>query len=487
MGRVLAVVFKALALLVMVAAPLLGVWVASSLAAYGNRRVGWIVTSGLLLFPIVPLVWVGLSEWRRRARGVTKPHILTFADRLVVRTLVVNVVFLGVLVASTPKTVFIALSARGDWFLRDHHGMIAERVRHGTFALAGGLEWLYDATHPNPYATYDTTHQPRPDKVGTPTTTDAASASASASPPSTAETAHVTPPSEPPKDHPSWPMKHELQPVVVQMPAEAEQSIESVGRYIKDHEPDPVLRVKALHDWVADRIAYDGPGYRSGNIPLADGDPAKVFERRLGVCAGYAQLLVSLGKVSGDEIVYVVGNVRTSDTPIDGSPHAWNAARIGGAWYLIDATFDAGYLDGETFHKQFSSDYLFTPPNVFGVSHFPEDKDWQLTKTPLTRGDFIRQPMMNPTFFARHMELVTPDRSQVDVTGRLEIVLKNPSTHWLVTYGPVTGGKDTRCTVDGFTRAQCDLPAGAWNVKLFGSDQEYGTFDYLGALNVNSH
>ncbi len=141
MGRAIAIFFKALAVAVMIATPLLGAWVASSLAAYGNRHVGWVVASGLLLFPVLPLVWLGLSEWRRRARGVTRPHILTFVDRLVIRALVIYVVFLAVLVASTPKTVFIALSARGDWFLRDHHGPIAEPVRRGAFVLAGRRRW----------------------------------------------------------------------------------------------------------------------------------------------------------------------------------------------------------------------------------------------------------------------------------------------------------------------------------------------------------
>ncbi|HEY2367053.1 MAG TPA: hypothetical protein VGH87_11745, partial [Polyangiaceae bacterium] len=98
----LAIVFKVLAWALMVATPLLGVWVASSLAAYANARVSWVVASGLLLFPVGPLAWVGISEWRRRARGVTRDHILTFGDRLVLRTLVLNIGFLVVLIAARP-------------------------------------------------------------------------------------------------------------------------------------------------------------------------------------------------------------------------------------------------------------------------------------------------------------------------------------------------------------------------------------------------
>jgi len=490
MARAIAVIFKALAVLLMVAAPLLGVWVASSLAAYANARVGWVVLSGLLLFPGLPLAWEGIAQWRRARDGKgNKPHILTFGDRLVLRTLAVNIAFLGILLASTPKTAFVALSARGDWFLRSSHGSLAERLRRGAFKLAGSLEWLYDATHPNPYDKYEAKDRPHPDKPGKPVTTPVATATATGSPQNGA------PRGETEATPASWPMPHALHPIVTNMPPEAEQSIESVGHYIAAHEKDPVLRIKALHDWVTDRIAYDGPAFRSGNIPFDDGDSAKVFQRKLGVCAGYSQLMVALGKASGDEIVYVVGNVRTSESPVDGLAHAWNAVRISGAWYLIDATFDAGYLEGDKFHKQYSSDYLFTPPEVFGVSHFPEDKDWQLRDAPISRGDFIRQPMMQPAFYARHLELVAPDRSQVSVSGHVDIVLKNPSTQLLVDYVPSTGGTGTDCAVDhrgdsgagnSLTHARCDLPSGSWNVMLFGSDADYGKFEHLGTLAVNS-
>lgn len=470
MSRVFSIVFKALAWALMIATPLLGVWVASSLAAYANARVSWVAASGLLLFPVLPLAWVGFSEWRRRARGVTREHILTFSDRLIVRTLVINVAFLVVLIAARPKVAFIALSARGDWFLGDHHGKIAEATRRGAFKLAGGLEWLYDATHPNPYEQYKPQNQEKPT-------------------PPPKEDQH-----EPQKDKSEtqapakprmWPTPHAVHPVITTIPPEDETSIESVGKYIASREKDPMLRIKALHDYVADRIVYDGPAYRSGNIPMEDGDAQIVFSRKLGVCAGYAQLLTALGKASGDDIAYVVGNVRTQESPVDGAPHAWNAAKIDGLWYLIDPTFDAGYLDGSTFHKQYASAYLFTPPDVFGVSHFPQDPAWQLRDKPISRGDFIRQPMMQPAFYARGIKLVTPDRSQVTVDGTFDVRLQNSATYLLVDYRSkgASGGK--MCRVDGFTHASCDLPAGSWDVLLFGNDTGSGTFEHLGTFEVN--
>ncbi len=467
MAKALGILFKAFAWTLMLATPLLGVWVASSLAAYANARVGWVAASGLLLFPLGPLAWVGLSEWRRRRRGVTRPHILTFADRLILRTIALNVAFLAILIATRPKVAFVALSARGDWFLRDRHGAVADRARRGAFRLAGGLEWLYEATHPNPYEKFEPHDTSKP--------TPAPTSTATAGPVLT----------DKPKP---WPTPHELESVVSDIPPAEEQSIESVGKYIAAHEHDPLSRVKALHDWVADRIAYDGPRFVAGTFTADDEAPSTVFARRVGVCAGYAQLLAALGKVTGDEIVYVVGNVRTLGTPVDGAPHAWNAAHVGGVWYLLDATFDSGYLDGSTFHKKSSTDYLFTPAEVFGVSHFPDDPAWQLRDKPISRGDFIRQPMMQPAFYARGLRLDAPDRSQITVSGRFDVRLENAGTHLLMSYAPVGfSGEGTPCVVDGFTHASCDLPRGKWDVLLFGSEAGVGKFDHLGTFEVNSN
>ena len=42
------------------------------------------------------------------------------------------------------------------------------------------------------------------------------------------------------------------------------------------------------------------------------------------------------------------------------------------------------------------------------------------------------------------------------------------------------------CSVDGFQHALCDLPAGSWDVLLFGNDTGNGTFEHLGTFEVNS-
>src|SRR5262245_51016328 len=79
----------------MVLTPLFGFWLASSLAAYHNASQWLSLLVGLLLFPILPVGWDLLYAWRLRRRQYDGPRYLTGVDRLVLRTLIINGLFLG--------------------------------------------------------------------------------------------------------------------------------------------------------------------------------------------------------------------------------------------------------------------------------------------------------------------------------------------------------------------------------------------------------
>jgi transglutaminase-like putative cysteine protease len=491
---------KILWIAIVVTTPVLGVWVASSLAAFENGPVWAVVLAGLVLFPLGPAAWEGWSEWRRARRVYAKPHILTLLDRIILRTLAINVVFLVGLLATHPKSAFGAISTRGDWFLDGRHGARAEAVRGRLFGAAAALVWLYAAANDNPYRDGREKIDPTAGTgtargagsatgVGSATSVPVASGGGTSTPPSTTATTTTS--------APAYPQPGTLHPAVVNVPPEAEASIASVARWVVEHEKDPTQQVRALHDWVADRIAYDGVAYVTRNHPPQDAET--VFRTRRGVCAGYAYLLAALGKAAGREIVYVTGDARTEGMAVTGEGHAWNAARLEGRWYLIDSTWDAGYLEGDKFTKKFRSDYLFTPPGAFGVDHFPDDARWQLLDQPIARGEFFRQPMMSPRFFSEGFELVEPNRSQVSAHGAIEVTIKNPRGLFLLastTPSGVTGARSgTSCTVDklaqrgpdGAMRLRCSFAApGRYDLHLFSNAAEFGSYAYVGQLGVNA-
>lgn len=484
--RVIGAVVKGLWMLFVIATPFVGAWVASSLAAYSNRSVGWAAASGLLLFPVLPLAWEAYAGVRRRRQGVTK-RFLTFADRLTLRTLAINLVFLAGVLATHPESAFVALSTRGDWMLEGRHSAHAEQLRRGLFAAAGGLEWLYRASRPNPYR--DPHDEETPPTV--PSAAPAPSAPASTSPaptapsaptPSASTSAQPAPPPPPPPTpapaSPTWPLPPTLDPVVAAMPREAETSIAAVAHYIADRVPEPFARVKALHDWVADRIAYDAPAFLDDHVTQDDAEPEIVFRNRLGVCAGYAKVLQALGKAVGIDIAYVTGDARIpGKKDVQGASHAWNAVTIGGRAYLIDATWDAGSLDGRQFRKGYGTDYLFAPPQVFGLEHQPDKPAWQLREHPLSTGDFLRQPMLDPGFYRRGLVLVEPLQPQVTTTGALDVTLQNPRGVDITVSAQASDMcRVTREPSSDIVHARCALPqTRTYTVLLFAGEPETGS------------
>lgn len=470
---------KALWMASVVLVPALGVWVASSLAAYRNGPVWLACVCGLLLFPLAPLLWEGLAGWLRGRGGRARPRVLTLGDRLILRTLVLNLAVLGGLLARFPAATFTALSTRGDWFLDGREGPQVERARALLFRAADRLEWLFDAVHANPYEEVVRAAEPQPPPPPVPGDSEQpAPAPGPDAPPSPTPTAPVA--------ASTWPLPAELHPLVVDMPAEAEASIAAVGRYIAEREPDQRLRIKALHDYVADRVAYDAEAYADGRYPPQDAET--VFRTRLAVCAGSAQLLAALGRAAGEEIVVIVGDARTQGSDLTGEGHAWNAARVADDWALIDPTWDAGSVAGRTFTKRYSTSYLFAPPAVFAVSHFPEEPRWQLQSPPLSRGDFFRAPMMRAEFHALGLGLRAPDRSQVSVDEVFEIAVDNPRGRFLLARYVAPDGSTGRCAVVDGPRAtaRCALPAaGAYQVELFAAPEPYGSFPLVGAFAVH--
>lgn len=520
--------FKLLFWLLALLLPMAGAWFGSSIAAYRNSATWVPFVAAAMAFPVVPLLWEAFGAWRFRRKRAARDaqasaveaktgkrfddaprRFLTFGDRLVLRTMVVNLLFVGGIMVRDASVVFTALAARGDWFLDRVDAPWAADARRWCFAAADRLEWLWEATHENPYVRDDEPPPPPPDLPDAPPGDDDGG-----EPPDDVELPDDLPelpdeggdvdpggdvdggdggevdsgdddPAEPQDPAPrrsKWPFAPTLHPAVASVPASVETDPASVGRYLAKQEEDPLRRLKLLHDYVADRIAYDVPALRAPRIPPQSAE--KALREGKAVCSGYALLLQALGKAAGLEIVYVVGFSRDTDGSVPGVGHAWNAAKVDGQWYLIDTTWDAGHVNGETFTKKYTADYLMTPPEVFGLNHLPDEPRWQLRASPISRGEFIRQPNVRPMLYAQGFILEDPTRSQVTVSDDFTMRLQNRrGRHLMVKYG-----QDGRCDVTGTDQLDvvCDLPRrGTYPVKLFVGQNQYGTYWYAGRFEVH--
>src|SRR5262250_1701169 len=86
--------------------PLVGFWLASSLAAYlgAPSWIAWV--AGLLMFPIIPGVWEVRAYAYRRPES--KPWFSPL-DRLSLRTFAVGLAFLVLMLCAFPQTAFVSL------------------------------------------------------------------------------------------------------------------------------------------------------------------------------------------------------------------------------------------------------------------------------------------------------------------------------------------------------------------------------------------
>jgi hypothetical protein len=180
------------------------------------------------------------------------------------------------------------------------------------------------------------------------------------------------------------------------------KNLPALVQEITGGEDDPFQKVKNIHDWIALHISYDSEAL-SGRIP--DQSHTSVLKRGKGVCDGYAELFRVMCEMAGFDCIKVYGYSRGYGSLTETSEkvetnHAWNAVRIGEAWYLVDVTWDAGYLfRSGSFFSEYATNYLFIPPGGMIFTHFPDNRSWQLLKTPYSRKEFLDLPYLTGEYY----------------------------------------------------------------------------------------
>lgn len=265
---------------------------------------------------------------------------------------------------------------------------------------------------------------------------------------------------------PRWPMPAEVHPLVRNMPALFEEDIVTVGEYIADRERDPYLRAKALHDYVATRLRYAIRDYERGTVQERHADPRSVFKSRLAVCAGYARLMVAIGRAARVEVRYVVGLVRLylpKKHELLVTEHAWNAVRIDGRWLNVDATWDFGSAgDGEV-HLSYSTDYLFTPDEVFSFTHLAGPSYPELRPRGLTEAEFRARPLLKPRFFVHGARLIRPASLVTTTSGRLRVNVDNTARAAVLARARHESGSFAACYTTHCGAASCGPDRVCWH------------------------
>lgn len=220
--------------------------------------------------------------------------------------------------------------------------------------------------------------------------------------------------------------------------ADVERQIPSLVQYLTKPAKTETEKLRAISRWIASRIGYDGQlletGLRAGGRATPELLQAlkseNVLKTRKTICQGYCNLLSSLSKQAGIEVVTISGQSRITNIS-----HSWNAVKLSGKWYLLDATGMAGESADPKVGRVFNNFYFLTPPQQLIFFNLPDDPKWQLIPNPVSRAEFLKTPpvdflLFQAGFIAKDVREKLNDKSfrgfaSVGYLGRKEILLEN--------------------------------------------------------------
>ena len=182
-----------------------------------------------------------------------------------------------------------------------------------------------------------------------------------------------------------------------------DEYVRQTAEIIKANSRNEFEEVKMAHDLVAITLKYDDINFWSNTIP--DQSYKNVLISGVSVCEGYANLF----KKYCDELqipsAIIHGFARGVGTsPMTGnqsikSNHAWNMVEIEAESYLVDCTWDSGYMNGRVIKSEYTTDWLFLKPEHCIYTHYPEYADQQLLSMPLNQAQFSELPFLWPKYF----------------------------------------------------------------------------------------
>jgi len=198
---------------------------------------------------------------------------------------------------------------------------------------------------------------------------------------------------------------------------------------------DDVSKVRAIFTWIAKNIAYDmdkkelfvenrnGRQKRITANSQAELDQIKqdrildaimtTLEKKKGVCQDYAWIFQAMLEEIGIESEFVSGFARFSPSNIGKvhkrGNHAWNVAKIDGAWALFDVTWSTGM--GQ--NQNLGDGFFMIDPEIFILSHHPTDPQWQLLETPIDAKAFSNLPFMHAAYLSNNVISYSPTAGKV--------------------------------------------------------------------------
>jgi hypothetical protein len=219
-------------------------------------------------------------------------------------------------------------------------------------------------------------------------------------------------------------------------------TLDSLARKLTGGYKTEAEKVRAIFRWITENISYrtsrsskyfvmeewpDTVEWKSGDEMTA----YQVWRRRMAVCEGFARLFKTLCTYSGITAEVVSGYARTGVASKFNVNHSWNAVRIDGNWYLLDATWASGYVTyGDEFVRHYDDHYFLTPPEQLIRTHYPEELRWSLLPDPPAVSEFHHTPFRHKSFIKYSISSYFPAKGVIEaaIGDTVRIVLEARNT-----------------------------------------------------------
>jgi len=220
---------------------------------------------------------------------------------------------------------------------------------------------------------------------------------------------------------------------------------DQLARQIQQDFTSDFNRVRAIYTWLATNVSYDLKTLYNGETQINFSYSSQEdLSRKLtainthtanqtlltnkAICEGYAQAFKKVSEQLGIPCMLVGGFSKSDVRDIGSNPsqedHAWNAVKIQNKWYLVDATWGAGYTNGDTWVQRFDDFFFLTDPNKFAITHYPSEKEWQLIKRTMTKKQFYAAPIYAKSFFKNNLKLISPLQGELFVKSDSDIIIE---------------------------------------------------------------
>ncbi|NHM07134.1 hypothetical protein G4D82_07865 [Flavobacterium sp. CYK-4] len=218
-------------------------------------------------------------------------------------------------------------------------------------------------------------------------------------------------------------------------------------------------KARAIFTWIALNIRYDLKAFQSQSrnpkvafsfsseqerlqkeMQFRRDGAAQLLKTKKGVCQDYTALFHTVSELCGIKCMTILGTSKTSLNHIGKMPlakdHAWNAVRVGEKWRFIDVTWASGMMNLESgkMLQEFNDAYFFTPPSLFFLNHFPDDKRQLMTDK--TAEDFAALPLYYGSYLKSGYEFLSPEQGifSIKETDNIHFSIANLPENQQVAY-----------------------------------------------------